>query len=129
MDAKRNACLLWESLIKTDDVNRMIEDADDVGQTLILKILAHCLNKGIVKQIYWFWSIEKLLIVCIWFFTGVERNCQIISKLKKEIVHQAVLLDQAKQRDRDISSKLKVTCLKLASVKNARTMSRAELGM
>ena len=44
----KQARMLWESLIQTEDVTKMIEEADDVGHTLILKLLGHCLNKGTV---------------------------------------------------------------------------------
>lgn len=36
----------WDSLLQSGDVKKMIEDAEDVDNGLILRILGHSLNKG-----------------------------------------------------------------------------------
>jgi hypothetical protein len=44
----KQASMMWGSLIETQEVTRLIEEADEIGHCLILKMLGHCLNKGMV---------------------------------------------------------------------------------
>jgi hypothetical protein len=41
----------WESLLHNGEVRKMIEQADDVDNDLILRILGHSLSKGEMKNI------------------------------------------------------------------------------
>jgi hypothetical protein len=58
--------------------------------------------------------------------TGLERNTEIITKLDQELCHQGGLLDQALDRDREMSSKLEETRMKLA---NRSKRAKASTGL
>lgn len=44
----------WDSLLQSGEVKKMIEDAEDVDNGLILRILGHSMNKGLKTNLFLF---------------------------------------------------------------------------
>jgi hypothetical protein len=59
---------LWESLLHSSEIKKMIEEADDVDNGLILRILGHSLNKGeTIMYLNYLLICYKLLFVILAF--------------------------------------------------------------